>query len=60
MDMSSGYAVKALGLENGMHVIELCCAPGNKLMYIRDLMKDGSVTGVDISIPRMEVTNKLV
>lgn len=60
MDMSSGYAVKALNLTEGLHVLELCCAPGNKLMYIRDLMKGGSVTGVDISIPRMEVTRSLI
>jgi 16S rRNA C967 or C1407 C5-methylase (RsmB/RsmF family) len=60
MDMSSGYAVKALGLEDNLHVLELCCAPGNKLMYIRDLMKGGSVTGVDISQPRMEVTRSLI
>lgn len=60
MDLSSGWAVKALGLSDNLHVLELCCAPGNKLMYARDLMKGGSITGVDISIPRMEVTQSLI
>jgi 16S rRNA C967 or C1407 C5-methylase (RsmB/RsmF family) len=60
MDMSSGWAVKALGIKDNLNILELCCAPGNKLMYARDIMKGGSVTGVDISVPRMEVTNSLV
>lgn len=60
MDLSSGWAVKALGLRENLNVLELCCAPGNKLMYVRDLMRDGEVTGVDISVPRMEVTRSLV
>lgn len=60
MDMSSGYAVKALDLKDGLDVLELCCAPGNKLMYCRDLMENGSVTGVDISETRMEVTRSLL
>lgn len=49
MDISSGWVVKALGLEDDHHHLELCCAPGNKLMYARELFKGGSLTGVDIS-----------
>lgn len=29
-------------------------------MYVRDLMAGGSITGVDISLPRMEVTRSLI
>jgi len=60
MDMSSGYAVKALDLKDDMDLLELCCAPGNKLMYARDLMNGGTITGVDISQPRMEITRSLI
>ena len=58
--MSSGYAVKALDLKDDMDLLELCCAPGNKLMYARDLMNGGTITGVDISQPRMEITRSLI
>ena len=59
MDISSGWVVQALGLEDGMNHLELCCAPGNKLMYARDLMKEGSLTGVDISENRLDITRSL-
>ncbi|KAJ2228421.1 hypothetical protein H4R99_006190 [Coemansia sp. RSA 1722] len=56
IDVSSGIAVLALSVEPGDNVLDLCCAPGAKLLYLAELVaskegsnKKGSVTGVDIA-----------
>jgi len=39
IDAASGAAVAALGVAVHEHVLEICCAPGAKLMLLSDLMK---------------------
>jgi 16S rRNA C967 or C1407 C5-methylase (RsmB/RsmF family) len=39
MDASSGVAVLALDVQPNMNVLDLCAAPGTKMMMIADLMK---------------------
>ncbi|KAJ3069753.1 hypothetical protein HDU98_007192 [Podochytrium sp. JEL0797] len=56
MDVASGVAVHALGVETGDHVLDLCCAPGAKMCLIADLQgrdSNGTVTGVDVSSARI-------
>lgn len=71
IDLASGVAVYCLGLKETDHVLDLCAAPGAKLCLIADLIaqkknknsqkgKQGTVTGVDISTQRLNVTHNLV
>jgi len=61
MDAASGFAVQALGVVPGDHVLDLCCCPGGKLLAIVDALQlQGSLTGVDISMERLNVCRKLV
>ncbi|KAJ3053409.1 hypothetical protein HK097_004353 [Rhizophlyctis rosea] len=56
IDVSSGVAVKALGVGPDDHVLDVCAAPGGKLCYVADLQGyegRGTITGVDISPHRM-------
>ena len=60
IDLASGAAVAALGLQPGEHVLDLCCAPGAKLCAIADALSlTGSVTGVDISESRLAACRKM-
>ena len=54
MDLASGVVVRELlrGASRTAHVLDVCCAPGAKLLYAAELC--GSVTGVDISQSRIE------
>lgn len=65
MDVASGVAVQALGIEPNEHILELCCAPGNKLCMISDIQASlgegfGSVTGVDIDERRLSNAKNLL
>eukprot|EP01083_Nonionella_stella_P026626 73333_1 len=61
MDIASGICCRILAPQSKEHVLDLCCAPGTKLMYIAQLMNQiGSVTGVDISQNRLNIAKKLV
>lgn len=61
MDLSSGLAVKYLGVVEGDHVLDLCCAPGNKMTLAALMTKSsGSVTGVDISKSRLSIARAIV
>lgn len=60
MDLSSGLAVKHLDIAEGDHILDLCCAPGNKLTLAALMTKStGSVTGVDISEPRLSIARSI-
>ena len=41
VDVSSGAAVAALGVQAGDHVLDLCCAPGGKLAMLADAVHSG-------------------
>ena len=60
MDLSSGASVLALQLEPNDSVADLCCAPGAKLLFINDLLERGSITGIDVSHERLNVTRALL
>ena len=69
LDITSGLAVQALDLHPDDHVLDLCCAPGAKLVYIASQLHrpdqgwfgaHGSVTGVDISKHRLSTCRSLV
>ncbi|KAI9143944.1 S-adenosyl-L-methionine-dependent methyltransferase, partial [Paraphysoderma sedebokerense] len=66
IDISSAVAVKALGPESDDHVLDLCCAPGAKLLMISNLQEtgnrrgQGTVTGVDISKERLSICRSLL
>lgn len=59
MDVSSGLAVNLLELSATDHVLDLCCAPGGKLVLAGLLMgrefapEAGTITGVDIAEHRL-------
>lgn len=62
MDASSG-AVVHLGLapKAGENVLDLCCAPGTKLLLTTHLLGDsGTVTGVDNSDHRLNITRNVL
>lgn len=39
MDYSSCIPARCLDVKEGMNILELCSAPGNKSMYIADQFK---------------------
>eukprot|EP00124_Ichthyophonus_hoferi_P001608 Ihof_evm8s88 gene=Ihof_evmTU8s88 len=54
IDVSSGAAVAALGVQKGDNCLDLCCAPGAKLSMLADLVGvSGTVTGVDVCRHRL-------
>ncbi|KAJ2452151.1 hypothetical protein EV183_003133 [Coemansia sp. RSA 2336] len=66
IDISSGIAALSLDIEPGNNILDLCCAPGAKLLLLAELLgldratKYGTVTGVDISKHRMATCRSLV
>ncbi|KAJ2470045.1 hypothetical protein GGI02_003194 [Coemansia sp. RSA 2322] len=72
MDVSSGIAAQALSVEPGHHVLDLCCAPGAKLLLLAELLSTtpasesmgsalvGTVTGVDIAQHRAATCRSLI
>ncbi|KAJ2157487.1 hypothetical protein GGF46_004459 [Coemansia sp. RSA 552] len=62
MDVSSGIAAYALGAEPGDNVLDLCCAPGAKLLLFLEILGEsrGTVTGVDVSPHRIATCRSLV
>ncbi|KAJ3114595.1 hypothetical protein HDU96_001897 [Phlyctochytrium bullatum] len=41
LDIASGVAVHALSVEPHHHVLDLCCAPGNKMCMVADIQELG-------------------
>ncbi|KAJ2607865.1 hypothetical protein EV177_005285 [Coemansia sp. RSA 1804] len=73
MDLSSGIAALALSVSPGDNVLDLCCAPGAKLLFLAEMLHNdrcntgesdniarGSVTGIDISAHRAATCRSLV
>lgn len=64
IDAASIMGAFALDLQKDDDVLDLCCAPGAKLVVLScllcELQGDGSVTGVDLSKTRLEVCRALV
>jgi 16S rRNA C967 or C1407 C5-methylase (RsmB/RsmF family) len=63
VDLSSIVAVHALELDSNDRFLDLCCAPGVKLSIASDIIGadgNGSLTGVDISKPRLSACVSLV
>ncbi|KAJ2670445.1 hypothetical protein GGH99_006257 [Coemansia sp. RSA 1285] len=72
MDLSSGIAALALSVSPGDNVLDLCCAPGAKLLFLAEMLHNdrcntgesdniarGSVTGIDISAHRAATCRSL-
>jgi len=61
MDVSSAVSVDVLDLRPGDQVLDLCCAPGVKLLYAAERLAGlGSITGVDISESRLHTCRSLL
>ncbi|KAJ1800850.1 hypothetical protein LPJ59_000759 [Coemansia sp. RSA 2399] len=75
MDVSSGIAALALSVAPGDNVLDICCAPGAKLLLLAEMLNNddmratnelvscvraGTVTGVDISAHRAATCRSLV
>lgn len=53
-DESAGLAVRLLDPQPGETVVDLCCAPGGKTIYIAELMRNrGCIVGADLSPVRL-------
>ena len=69
MDLSSGLAVKLLELKSSDHVLDLCCAPGGKLILSSFLQgksnfaepeEVGTLTGVDLASHRLSICRSMI
>ena len=74
MDLSSGLAVWLLNLQPTDHVLDLCCAPGSKLIlaswllrgYVNENLdrgwdeKIGTITGVDVAGHRLAICRAMM
>jgi 16S rRNA (cytosine967-C5)-methyltransferase len=59
-DLSSMLVASALGVQPGMHVLDLCAAPGGKTTHLAELMDNrGRITACDIDAKRLEIVSTL-
>jgi 16S rRNA (cytosine967-C5)-methyltransferase len=59
-DLSSMLVASALGVQPGMHVLDLCAAPGGKTTHLAELMDNrGRITACDIDAKRLETVTTL-
>ena len=59
-DHSSMLVASALGVQPGMHVLDLCAAPGGKTTHLAELMDNrGRVTACDTDPKRLETVTTL-
>jgi 16S rRNA (cytosine967-C5)-methyltransferase len=59
-DHSSMLVASALGVKPGMHVLDLCAAPGSKTTHLAELMDNrGRITACDIDAKRLETVTTL-
>lgn len=60
-DKNSQAVVDSIPIEEGMHILDCCCAPGTKTLRIANRMNNtGSLIGVDNVPVRVEVTRDLM
>lgn len=60
MDAASGAAVLSLGVEPGHDVLDLCCAPGAKLVYLAEQLRGrGRLVGIDVAEHRLAACRTL-
>ena len=60
-DKNSQAVVDSMPIEEGMHILDCCCAPGTKTLRIANKMNNiGSIIGVDNVPVRVEVTRDLM
>lgn len=62
MDISSGSVIThGLAPQAGENVLDLCCAPGTKLLLASQLVTErGTVTGVDVVEHRLNITRNVL
>jgi 16S rRNA C967 or C1407 C5-methylase (RsmB/RsmF family) len=61
MDAASGFAARSLNCREGDRVLDLCCAPGAKLLCLAEAVGvNGAVDGVDVSEKRLSIARKLL
>jgi 16S rRNA C967 or C1407 C5-methylase (RsmB/RsmF family) len=63
IDFGSIFVVEALNAKEGEKVLDICCAPGAKLLYIAEKVKikeKGFIFGNDISLPRLNITKNML
>lgn len=60
MDAASGAAVLALDVSPGEHVLDLCAAPGAKLCMLAELLRSGTLTGIDIAKHRLAACRSML
>lgn len=69
MDLSSGLAVNLLDIKSNDHVLDLCCAPGGKLILSSFLQgasdftlpdNVGTLTGVDLAAHRLATCRSMI
>jgi 16S rRNA (cytosine967-C5)-methyltransferase len=59
-DHASMLVASALGVQPGMHVLDLCAAPGGKTTHLAELMDNrGRITACDIDPHRLETVTAL-
>jgi 16S rRNA (cytosine967-C5)-methyltransferase len=59
-DHSSMLVASALGVKPGMHVLDLCAAPGGKTTHLAELMDNrGHITACDTDPKRLETVTSL-
>lgn len=60
-DINSQAVIDSIPLEEGMSVLDCCCAPGTKTLRIASALKNtGKIVGVDLIQPRVKVTQELM
>ena len=61
MDLASIYVAKALGVQNGDSVLDMCAAPGGKSLILAEMMgAEGELTANELSEPRRDRLKKVI
>ena len=64
LELGSIFCVKALDIQPNENVLEMCCAPGAKLLFMKDIIdsqkSSGMLIGNDISLQRLKITKNML